>query len=95
MIILPISAGIACTLSLGSKVLHKVITNKHNKYKNQYERDQQTDKSFNKLYRNSLQDDVIDENEFESLCNIFTNMLMKQKINRFYKHEHRSKYKLF
>ena len=32
--ILPILAGIACTLSLGNKVLHKLIPNKYNKYKN-------------------------------------------------------------
>ena len=32
LIILPISAGIACTLSLGNKVLHKLIVNKYNKY---------------------------------------------------------------
>ena len=30
LIILPISAGIACTLSLGNKVLHKIIINKYN-----------------------------------------------------------------
>ena len=51
LIVLPISTGIACTLSLGSKVLHKLIINKYNKYKKQYERDQQTIKSFDKLYR--------------------------------------------
>ena len=33
MIILPISAGIACGLSLGNKVLHKLIKNKYNKNK--------------------------------------------------------------
>ena len=33
LIILPISAGIACTLSLGNKVIHKLIINKYNKYK--------------------------------------------------------------
>ena len=32
LIILPISAGIAGTLSLGSKVLQKLIINKYNKY---------------------------------------------------------------
>ena len=37
LIILPISAGIACGLSLGNKILHKLIINKHNKYKKQYE----------------------------------------------------------
>ena len=60
LIILPISAGIACGLSLVNKVLHKLIINKYNKYKKQYERDQQTIKSFDKLYRKSLQDNVID-----------------------------------
>ena len=50
LIILPISAGIACTLSLGNKVLHKLFSNNYNKYKKQYERDQQTIESFDKLY---------------------------------------------
>ena len=72
LIILPISAGIACTLSLGNKVLHKLIINKYNKYKKQYERDQLTIKSFDKLYRKSLQDNIIDKTEYDSLCNIFT-----------------------
>ena len=49
LIILPISAGIACTLSLGNKILHKKIINKYNKYKKLYERDQNTIKSFDKL----------------------------------------------
>ena len=50
LIILPISAGIACTLSLSNKILHKLIINKYNKYKKQYERDQNTIKSSDKLY---------------------------------------------
>ena len=63
LIILPISTGIACTLSSGNKVLHKLIINKYNNYKKQYERDQQTIKSFDKLYRKSLQNNVIDKTE--------------------------------
>ena len=55
LIILPISAGIACTLSLGNKVLHKLIITKYNKNKKQYEKDQNTIKSLDKLYRKSLQ----------------------------------------
>ena len=31
LIVLPISTGIACTLSLGNKVLPKIIINKYNK----------------------------------------------------------------
>ena len=72
LIILPITAGIACTLSLGNKVLQKLIINRYNKYKKQHERDQLTIKSFDKLYRKSLQDNIIDKTEYENLCNIFT-----------------------
>ena len=72
LIILRISAAIAGTLSLGNKILHKLIISKYNKYKKQYERDQQTIKHFDKLYRKSLQDNVIDKNEYESLCCFFT-----------------------
>ena len=83
LIILPISAGIACGLSLGNKKLHKLVINKYIKYKKHYERDQQTIKSFDKLYRKSLQDNVIDKTENESLCNIFTNYLDQNKNESF------------
>ena len=83
LIILPISAGVACALSLGNKILHKIIINKYNKYKKQYERDQNTIKSFDKLYRKSLQDNVIDKTEYESLCNIFTKYIDENK-NEFF-----------
>ena len=83
LIILPISAGIACTLSLGNKILHKLIINKYNKYKKQYERDQNTIKSFDKLYRKSLQDNVINKTEYESLCNIFTRFIDENKNESF------------
>ena len=73
LFILPISAGIARTLSLGNKVVPKLIINKYKKKcKKQYERDQNTNKHFDKLYRNSLQDNKIDKNDYESLCNFFT-----------------------
>ena len=83
LIILPISAGVACALSLGNKILHKIIINKYNKYKKQYERDQNTIKSFDKLYRKSLQDNVIDKTEYESPCNIFTKYVDQNKNESF------------
>ena len=83
LIILPISAGIVCTLSLGNKILHKIIINKYNKYKKLYERDQNTIKSFDKLYRKSLQDNIIDKTEYESLCNIFTKYVDENKSGSF------------
>ena len=83
LIVLPISAGIACTLSLGNKILHKLIINKYNKYKKQYERDQNTIESFDKLYRKSLQDNIIDKSEYETLCNIFTKYVDQNKNESF------------
>ena len=87
LVVLPISAGIDCTLSLGNKVLHKLIKNKYNKYQKQYERDQQTIKTFDKLYRKSLQDNIIDKNEYDSLCNFFTKFIDENKNESLYKHE--------
>ena len=83
LIILPISTGIACGLSLGNKILHKLIINKYNKYKKQYERDQNTIKSFDKLYRKPLQDNVIDKTEYDSLCKIFTKYIDENKNESF------------
>ena len=83
LIILPISAGIACGLSLGNKMLHKFIINKYNKCKKLYERDQNTIESFDKLYRKSLEDNVIHQNEYDSLCNIFTRYIDENKNESF------------
>ena len=63
LIVLPKSTEIACTLSLGNKVLHKIIINRYNKYKKQYDKDQQTIKTLDKLNRNFLQDNIIDKTE--------------------------------
>ena len=83
LIVLPISAGIACGLSLGIKILHKIIINKYNKNKKLYERDQNTIKSFDKLYRKCLQDNTIDKTEYESLCNIFPKYVDENKNESF------------
>ena len=83
LIILSISAGIACILSLGNKVSHKLFMNKYNKYKKLYERDQNTIKSFDKLYRKSLQDNIIDKTEYDSLCNVFTKYVNENKNESF------------
>ena len=57
--------------------------NKNNKYKKQYERDQQTIKSFDKLYRKSLQNNIIDKTEYDSLCNNFTKYVDENKNESF------------
>ena len=81
----PISIATACGILFGNKVTYETMINKYNKYKKQYEKDQQTIKSLDKVYRKTLQDNVIDKNEYESLCNIFTKFLLEIKIESFFK----------
>ena len=56
---------------------------KYNIYKKLYENVQQTIKSFHKLYRKSLQDNIIDKIEYESLCNLFTRYVDETKNESF------------
>ena len=56
---------------------------KHDKYKELYKRDQQTIKSFDKLYRKSLQDNIIDKTEYDCLCNIFTKYVNENRNESF------------
>ena len=83
LIMIPISTASACALSIGNKVIYEIIINKYTKYKKQYEKDQQTIKSFDKLYRKSLQDNIIDKTEYENLCNIFTKYVEENKNGSF------------
>ena len=83
LLMIPISTATTCGLSIGNKVLYEIIVNKYNKYKKLYERDQQTIKSFDKLYRKSLQENVINKTEYESLGNIFTENVDENK-NEFF-----------
>ena len=71
LIVIPMSTATACGLSTGNKVRYEIIINKYNINKKQDEKDQQTTKTFDRLYRESLQDNVIEKNEYESLCYLF------------------------
>ena len=44
---------------------------RHNKYKKQIERDQKTNKAFDNINRKSLQDNIVDKNEYEHPCKNF------------------------
>ena len=78
-IAIPISNATACGLSIGNKLLYEMIINKYNKYKKQYEKDQQIINSFDKLYKKTLQDDIIDKNEYESVSKILTEHVEEKK----------------
>ena len=68
---IPISIATVCGLSFGNKVIYEIIINKYNKYQKQYGKDQQTAKSFDKLYKKSFEGNVIDKTEYENFCNNF------------------------
>ena len=53
LIVIPISSSIAGCLSITDKVLYEIAMQKDNKYKKLYEKDQQTIKPSDKLYRKS------------------------------------------
>ena len=94
LIAIPTSTATAGGLSIAIKVVYEIIMNKYNKDKEQKQRDQQTIKSFDQLYRKSLQDNINDKKEYESSCNIFTKNVDETKTNLFYKNRHKSKRKL-
>ena len=56
---------------------------KHIKFKKQYEEDQKTIKSFDKLHRKNLQDNLTEKSEYESPCTVFTEFLYETK-NEFF-----------
>ena len=49
LIVIPISTASTCALSIGIKVLYEIIKNKYNNNKKQYDKDQLSIKSFEKL----------------------------------------------
>ena len=59
------------------------MIDKYKNYKNHNDKDQQNIKFFDKLYREFLQDNVIDRKEYESLCYIFTKYLEETKDESF------------
>ena len=79
LIAIPKSNATACGLSIGKKVIYEIVMQKFNKYKKRHQKDQQLIKSFDELNRKSLPDNVIDKNENESLCKIFTKFLHETK----------------
>ena len=89
------SAGIPCVLSLSNKLLHKIVINKYNKYKKQYEKDQQKIKSFDKLYKKSLQIKVNDKKNMKVNVKFSLNMLMEQNTNNLYIFEQKNKIDFF
>ena len=83
LLVIPISTASASALSIGKKVIYEKILQKYTKYKKQNENHQHTIKSFNKLNRILLQDNVFDKKEYDPLCNLFTKYVDETKHESF------------
>ena len=79
----PISTGKLCGKMISNKVIYEKVTQKYNEYDRQYQKDQQTYNFFDKLYRKTLQDNLIDKNEYESSCNVLTKYLDETRNESF------------
>ena len=71
-------------LTNSNKVFYEIVIQRYIKYKKQYEKDQKTIKSFNKLYRKPLQPNVNDRSEYGKLCNIFTKYVEENESESFF-----------
>ena len=74
---------VACAPSVGNKIFQKIIINKNNKYKEHFEKNQQTITPFEKFYTKSLQENLIGKNELKSLCKTFIKYLGEKKNESF------------
>ena len=77
MHILPISAGIACVLSSGNKVLRKMIKEIFNYKKKQKQKDQQTFKPFDKVCRKILEENLLEKKNLNLSVIVLLGTLMK------------------
>ena len=82
-IVILISTASARALSNGNKTVDEIVMQKLKKFKKNYDRDMETIKSFDNLYRKILQDNIVDNNEYESLCKKFTKCLVEVKNESF------------
>ena len=67
LIAIRISSGVACALKISSKVNYEKVMQKYNDHWEQYQNDQKTIISFDKLYKKKQQDKKNDKNGYISL----------------------------
>ena len=91
LIAIPISTATACGLSITNKVLYEIVMQKYNKYKKLYEK---INKQLN-LLRNYIAKVYriiwLTKVNMKVYVTFLLNILMKQKMNLFHKHEYQKK----
>ena len=73
LIIVPITAGCGCLMSVGSKIINEFLKKKEKSYLKKYTLSHNTLQDFRKLHQKSLEDNVIDQNEYKKFTDMYNN----------------------
>ena len=80
-IVIPIVAGGGISVTLINKILNEKLKKEEKKYLKMYTLTNITLEEFNRMYIKSLEDNIINENEYSKLCNIFNNYVNENQSN--------------
>ena len=75
IITIPIIAGVGCGLTITSKILCEYLKTKEKSYLEKYTLSHNTLQDFRKLHQKSLEDNVIDQNEYKKFTDMYNNYL--------------------
>ena len=73
LIIVPITAGCGCVMTVGSKIISEFLKKKEKSYLKKYTLSHNTLNDFRKLYQKSLEDNIINENEYKKFTDMYNN----------------------
>ena len=79
LVVAPISAGTACILTLGNKVIHRIVFKNSLECKKQYEKNQKVIESFDKFHTKMLQNNLMIKTNMNLYKMLLVNTLMKRK----------------
>ena len=80
LLVVPKPTGFACALSLSKKVIYRRIWIIYVKWEKQWEKGQQTIKSFDKLYRIRFRDNLIDKENLNLFASFWIFFLVETKF---------------
>ena len=82
IITIPIIAGIGCGITITSKIICEYLKTKEKSYLEKYTLSYNTLQDFKKLHQKSLEDNVLDQNEYKRFTDIYVNYQTESKINK-------------
>ena len=83
LIIVPITAGCGCLMTIASKIICEYLKTKEKSYLEKYTLSHNTLQDFRKLHQKSLEDNVIDQNEYKKFTDMYNNYSKNKEKNIF------------